>query len=234
MPRGTIVASLLTLLLVTTAATASAICGQEPPISVWPHHGGLAPTNTLLAVKGSKTTSFTLVTAPMSTRPRKTVPLKTTTEPFGLLVQPDPLEPNTSYELRDDADRILSVFTTASTRDTAPPTWKGITKMLPGPKDQRGVELACRELSLHLQGLAQATDDLTSRDDIRYALWVGKTLDYQQPPIAWTTETDELRQAKIFELVFDVPLPPERPLKLGVEAIDLAGNASAPSELTVK
>lgn len=222
-----------TVLFFFVPATAAAVCTRQPPLKVWPHHGGLAPTNAQIVIEG-KVGPLRLVTAPRA-RPRAVLSL--TPAPGGVR-KPPSLEPDTSYELRDDADRVVGVFTTGSLADTAPPTWPGVTKAVtpkpPAKSADEGGPLECSAPTLRLEGEMAATDDLTARTDIRYALWLGETLDYDQPPVTWTTVPDNWREATSFTLTYGLELPKERPLKLGVRAIDLAGNASPPSELTLK
>lgn len=221
-------AAFVSVLLFLAPATASAICGGEPPIKVWPHHGSVAPTNAQIVVEGTAGT-LRLVTAP-GAQPRKEVPLTQT----GNVWKPTALDPSTNYELLS-GDRILGVFTTGTLADSAPPSWPGITKAFPPAKPSKGVQVECAVSTLRLEGAAAASDDLTSRGDIRYALWLGKSIDYTAPPQTWTTIPNDWRSEKTFTLVYPMDdLPKERPLLIGVKAIDLAGNATPASELTLK
>ena len=76
------------------------------------------------------------------------------------------------------------------------------------------------------------------------------TIDYGKRPLTWVA-IDVAQQRSAMKVGTDGPwllsfgnfdgpepesleLPPVRPLRIGVRAIDLAGNASAPSELVLK
>lgn len=165
------------------------------------------------------------------------------------------LAPATVYELQSSTGDILGVFTTGTKTDTTPPSWAGVSSgSLWQPQRGRSIRVPqeCGEELVVLEATAAATDDQTPAADLRYALWAGdpKTaLDYKSPPRTWL-RADHEEQKRLtpasrgtprFTLAFgttetdlmDFELPKTRPLKVGVKAIDLAGNESPPSELTL-
>lgn len=173
-----------------------------------------------------------------------------------------PLMPRTAYEVWSSRRELLGSFKTGPIADTTPPQWIGIKSArawsAPPPKMMNGQKVIsldpeCGAALLSLETDALATDDLTSPDAIRYAVWAepAKTrskIDYETPPRGWvvvsktqprlaaapgTSPTYTLAYGNSEDDVNDIELPTGRPLVIGVRAIDLAGNASAPSERTV-
>lgn len=178
------------------------------------------------------------------------------------LVPAAPLLPRTAYEVWGGG-AIVGAFTTGDATDTSAPTWAGARggKAYVPPKanaqrtTSRVIRLAeeCGEPYVEIESIAPAADDQTPENDIRYALWAGDpkaALDYGKPPFGWCTIDVAAQRSStlngrqpIFVLRYGNTegldddlreLPPMRPLLVGVRAIDLAGNASAPSELVVK
>lgn len=168
-----------------------------------------------------------------------------------------PLSPSTAYELRSSRGEILGVFTTSVLRDERPPTWSGLQSgalyeapaSTPGSGGKKAIApLECGSDRIRLRGTSAATDDQTPTDEIRYALWAGTPgapLPYASPPLTWSTRATYPAQAQSpleFALVYgsteqesmDFELPKGRPLRVGVKAIDLAGNATEASELTLR
>ena len=161
-----------------------------------------------------------------------------------------------------EAPRILATFTTGDRIDDKPPIWAGVTShskvgawphATPPRPQQRakpGVivldALDCGGPGLAFKGLLAATDDDTRAEDLRYAVWMGDPdapIDYTAPPLAYESGTLEPQRSSGMALVvlFGGRLSPngfsfpagKRTVKVGLRAIDLAGNASAPSEQLV-
>ena len=226
------------------ALPAHAVCAQMPPIHVWPHRGVPVPTNARVVVTAPATwrgdATFTLQTAPRRDQPVARVALKeqswrsASVERFELTPLAA-LAPSTAYELRSSRDEVLGIFTTSILEDKRPPAWTGVTRGHLRREKKGAVPLECGVSLIHLEGASEALDDQTTGDDIRYALWAGKSgsaLDYASPPLTWTARPRETRQ---FELNYDdFELPSERPLRVGIKAYDLAANASDPSEVTLE
>jgi hypothetical protein len=231
--------------LLVVPSVAHAICGRTPPMFVSPHRGVAVPTNAQLVLSAPVTwrgdSKLTLVTAPgqrhtaVALTERAWITGKI--QRFELLPSA-PLSPSTAYELRTTRGEIVAVFTTSVLADTRPPTWTGVRSGVVRRFDPRVIGLECGSPEITLSGESAASDDQTTRDDIRYAAWFGKPstpIDYTAPPVTWTRASPDIR----FSLQFgntedsDFDLPPQRPLRIGVKAVDFAGNASAPSELTL-
>jgi hypothetical protein len=242
---ATLIASLL------AGVPAHAVCGQAPPIHVWPHRGVPVPTNARVFVTAPITwrgdATFTLQTAPRKSQRVARIGLKEQswrgggTERFELTPLA-PLAPSTAYELRSSRDEVVGIFTTSVLEDKRPPMWSGVTRGHLWREKKGVIPVECGVPLVHLEGASEAVDDQTTSDDIRYALWAGKPdapLDYAAPPLTWTARA---REAKRFELNVgssipgdnDFELPKERPLRVGIKAYDLAANASDPSEVTLE
>jgi hypothetical protein len=247
MTRGVAIASGVALALAPGAA--SAICGQPPPVDVWPHHdSGAAPTNTRVVIAMARGwrrgATLSLRTAPLPGKPRAPIAATerawTTTDVERATLVPDaPLAPRTAYELWTSRGEIVGLFTTGDAPDTTPPTFRGVegARVL-----ERTGPIECGLPRLVANGKALATDDRTEQRDILYAVWAEPgAIDYTKPPRGWTTAEDD-RRGRGFTLTYgsteqgddDLDLPAKRPLRIGIRAIDLAGNASAPSEVTVR
>lgn len=155
------------------------------------------------------------------------------------------LAPSTVYELQSDAGVIVGVFTTGTRPDTTPPSWVGLTSGRLWQPPKRGgvvrIPMECGDDLVFLESRAAATDDQTPAPSLRYALWAGdpkSPLDYKSPPLTWTTVPETPRHLYLSfgtteESLMDFDLPKTRPLKIGVKVIDLAGNGSPASELTL-
>jgi hypothetical protein len=177
------------------------------------------------------------------------------------LVPEAALSPSTAYEVWNARGEILGAFRTGTTADTTAPTWGGLKsghtyRITPisnvGGHKVITIDMECGEGLLDLFMDAYAEDDQTPASSVRYALWAAappRAIDYTTPPLGWLTISPEQQKLAMrpgtppsYMLDYgttesysnDVVLPAIRPLKVGVRAIDLAGNATAPSELTVK
>lgn len=160
-----------------------------------------------------------------------------------------------------EPSRIVASFETGDTVDTTPPSWSGVTSHeqigvaapAPTPKPSSKVvtldEVGCGGPGLRFLGPSPATDDQTRPEDMRYAIWMANasgSIDYLQPPLAIVRGSAEVHRAPAattLAITFGGSPPPsdfsfpsgagKRPVKVGIRAIDLAGNLSIASERMV-
>lgn len=166
-----------------------------------------------------------------------------------------PLAARTRYEVvrTDKAGKVpilvVGTFTTGDATDEKAPAWSGITShRVSSTEPRKGVVSIAEECgvnAIELEGVA-AEDEGTPAKAMRYAVWIvdqGKAIDYGASPLAILEGNVWPKHGGGNELVVTVPLERDGKLalpngkktaKLGMRAIDLAGNASAPSEITVK
>jgi hypothetical protein len=170
-----------------------------------------------------------------------------------------PLAPDTRYELWLEAPeraRVLGTFVTGRITDTTSPVWSGVTsagfsdqaadaaKAHPGRLQIHECD-AGRELWFRFRA---ATDDVTPPNAVRYGIWIaaaGSSPDYQQPALAYLDpgylQADATGLPSVTVSLggglcqdFDLgALDLVGRRKVGVRAVDVSGNASAPSEVTV-
>jgi hypothetical protein len=241
--------------MVVVPTGAGAICGRAPPVHVWPH-GKTAPTNARIAMTMPKDfragSALSLRTAPVRGAPsRTTIATRNRTwitSDFerAELVPSSALAPRTAYEVWTARGEILGVFTTGDGTDITPPSWVGVKavrfyRTAPRPGIVT-LSMECGSPRLVLDSDTPASDDQTAASDILYALWaepLGTKLDYTKPPRSIVVAGPAFGRG--FTLYFgndsyddDIDLPRANVLTIGVRAIDLAGNASAPSELTAR
>lgn len=151
---------------------------------------------------------------------------------------------HTRYEvwLQDDStthrSRIVAIFTTGDAVDRQAPTWSGITRAF------RHHDLGeCERDEIAILA-PPASDDQTPASQIRYGIWIGRgqgRIDYDAPPLTYAESSPIVQRAGVDRAEVGLSLgseavvrPGERFLKIGLRALDLAGNASTPSETTVK
>jgi hypothetical protein len=157
--------------------------------------------------------------------------------------------------------QVIGTFMTGDAIDQTPPSWLGVTSFqrfgtwpgipLPPPAPRSAAtrnvitldELAdCRGPGVSFSGGPPPTDDATRSEDLRIALWAGdpaQPIDYTAPPLAYLRG---IPQRTSFDVTFGGDAHPSNfsfergklPIKYGLRAVDLAGNVSAPSEITVK
>lgn len=166
-----------------------------------------------------------------------------------------PLTARTRYEVvrTDKAGKVpilvVGTFTTGDATDDRAPAWSGITRhRVSSTEPIKGVvSIAeeCGENAIELEGMA-AEDEGTPATALRYAVWIGdqgKAIDYTASPLAILEGKAWPKHGGGNALVVTVPLERDGKLalpngkktaKIGLRAIDLAGNASAPSEIAVK
>ncbi len=150
------------------------------------------------------------------------------------------------------APLVIALFRVGGEPDRLAPTWAGLTsarwvRRAHGIGGAVVVELECGSPLILLEA-ARAMDDMTSDGAVRFAIWLaqpGAAIDYTTPPLLYAT-ADELGPTLKISLGsteestsnlapsgMDAKTPyPTR--KLGVRAVDLAGNMSAPSEALVR
>jgi hypothetical protein len=126
----------------------------------------------------------------------------------------------------------------------------GLRVASPYPARQRGkgifLLMECMAPGVELVGPAPATDDATPAELIRYALWYSDerraTLDYTAPPRAYLSGTTDLRTHELrlwwgrseMPSAYEHPGKSVRARRIGVRAVDLAGNLSVASEVVVE
>ncbi len=166
-----------------------------------------------------------------------------------------PLAKNTDYELvllRGAETIPYSRFHTTDTTDTTAPTWKGSIEAEFLPPDDCSVACSFR------QGARVEITAPTPRDDrsgVEFvSVWVtdGASIDYAKPPTAHVRSmlpNDDIRDVGVgmpptsVVIVLggagpcqqqSIPLPPHaKRVRVGMKAIDRAGNASAPRDVEV-
>ena len=147
--------------------------------------------------------------------------------------------------------RLLGAFTTDAERDTTPPAFAGLRDATAHPprQQQRGKVIVlmaeCEAPGVELVGPSAATDDATPAELMRYALWYSDDtkakLDYASPPRAYLAGATDSRTHELhlwwggFEMrtAYERPAKGVRARRVGVRAVDLAGNMSAASEVVV-
>ena len=148
------------------------------------------------------------------------------------------LSPNTEYEIvrmDGDAPAPIGTFTTGKRELTGAPAWKGIGKA----HYYKDVPVCCicntADPYAQIELAEKIADD--KLDQYRVAIWMagrdGK-IDYKKPPVTyddagatlWLGHPSTCSPANF-------TFPKQKALKLGFKLVDLAGNASTPSEITL-
>ncbi len=148
--------------------------------------------------------------------------------------------------------RIVASFATGDATDDKPPTWSGITQHRLESldvKDARGrlvIPMECAVNGLFVRSTTPPTDEGTPPDLLRFAIWAGddaKPIDYATAPIAYMKGDRWRSKSGAEEISFTLEMDRDGKLVLpngkksarfGVRAVDVAGNQSAPSEVSVK
>jgi hypothetical protein len=152
---------------------------------------------------------------------------------------------------RQNTSRFVSEFTTGGSLDQQPPTWAGITSaqiarrrffvVHQGNKTIRAMDSGRNDPWLVVNA-PQARDDASPGAQLAYAIWIAGPqgrVDYTRPPVSFLAWRDGRILAGRDEAfsdsdMCDIPSFPfpdvSKPLRIGIRAIDPAGNASAPSE----
>jgi hypothetical protein len=149
---------------------------------------------------------------------------------------------------------IVGAFTAGETSDTTPPAWSGVASGSLVTRWRGGMingvfQLApeCGDDLVSLTAATSAHDDATKDEQLVYAIWAEpptKLIDYTTPPRSFVAfDASMMMQGARgpmhlgfgnTEYMNDLDLPKARPLRVGVRVLDLAGNATPPSELTLK
>jgi len=156
--------------------------------------------------------------------------------------------------------RSIGTFNVGAEIDARAPVWKGLTRAeilgrrpQSSGKDAGGVIVessASRDRPWLIAEAPAATDGATTGSTpaaaMAYGLWVastpGATIDYTRPPVSYVSRRKGVilagRDAAYPENdLCDLPLLPlpsgQTTLRVGIRAVDWAGNASPPSEVTV-
>lgn len=171
-----------------------------------------------------------------------------------------PLRARTRYEVwyveshGATRPRVVGTFVTGTATDLTAPTWSGITKaarnvpvQVPG---QRAlvVPLECGSDGVDVEVRAPA-DDLTPDAQMRFVMWIedaNAKIDYARAPLLYEAAYPIASLNKTAPPKLEINLgtvethanwaipKAVRAVKIGVKAIDLAGNVSAVSEVVVK
>lgn len=146
--------------------------------------------------------------------------------------------------------KVVAIFKVAGEPDRLAPTWTGLTSARWVRRARAGsvvIEPECGAPLIQLEG-ARATDDMTSDVAVSFAIWLaqpGAAIDYARPPLLYA-RADELgstlrialgnteETTSNFATAAANAKTPYPAIKLGVRAVDLAGNMSAPSEALVR
>jgi len=189
-----------------------------------------------------------LRTAPMAGKPRKDIPtdVRESVSAETATVELVPralLAPNTRYDVWHEAEgdahprRVVATFVTSDITDLVPPNFRGIKS---AHRVTSAVE--CESDGIVVSVWA-ATDSVTPAAQLRYGVWVphgDAVIDYNAPPTV-IVAAEEL-QTRIpdpgtVQLSLGAGALPDfvvpknvRTLRLGIRALDLAGNASPASE----
>jgi hypothetical protein len=151
------------------------------------------------------------------------------------------LLPQTHYQVSMTVagakESSLGEFVTGTAEDTVAPTWKGI-----GRAELVHKPAVCCDCSTGdpyvLVTVGEAGGEPAARA-LRWAVWLGDPagkIDYGAPPAALVTSTSGylwLGHASICSPA-NLALPRARSMRLGIKAVDLAGNQSDASEVIVK
>lgn len=172
------------------------------------------------------------------------------------IVPTSPLAPNARYEIWSVEERnrlpdvLRGTIKTGSKRDDAPPTWSGEKRLMAEPpakpvkRKGRRIEITLREWS-GLRLFGDNAEDAEGR--VLYAVWVPNpdgTFDYSRPAAGHAWAVDEIWRKDGFlgtlgwpgwcaPSNFKVPERGGKPLRLGLAAVDLAGNRSQTVEVEV-
>lgn len=145
------------------------------------------------------------------------------------------LTPNTEYEvvqLDGDVSRVVGSFTTGMREVTGTPAWKGVAKA----SYFKAVPVCCACMTADPYAELELADK-PGKDAASYrvGIWMaggdGK-IDYRKPPVTYESLTATLWLGHPSTCgPANFSFPRSRRLKLGLRLVDLAGHASAPSEV---
>ncbi|HKA87574.1 MAG TPA: hypothetical protein VKE22_07905 [Haliangiales bacterium] len=151
-----------------------------------------------------------------------------------------PLAPATRYSVHVSVggkDSLLGQVVTGDAADTTAPTFEGVTKAAVVVEGVSPGRCTTGEAYVVLT-IGAAKDDATPPQALRYRVWLADdqgAIDYDRPPTAIVAARGgELHLGRPSICTAKSFVLPDRPtFKLGVKAVDLAGNASAPSVVEV-
>jgi hypothetical protein len=178
------------------------------------------------------------------------------------LVPRQPLLPGRRYQIvvsrgARTAVAHTSVFTTGASNDATPPMWKGVNAgrvvdaprifaYTPGrPEVRRITSSADRDHPWIAVEAPEASDDGTPSASLQYGAWIaGGTgvIDYSKPPltyVSWREGHLLLGRDEAYpeDDLCDLPMVPfprdAGRFRLGLRAVDWAGNRSTPSEIVL-
>jgi hypothetical protein len=231
-------------------STADACTCKRPVIEVWPLSTAALPLNAQIRItwsegqQGSPSgdgAAITLVTskgAEVATHRKSWISGAVHTL---VLTPKKALAPQSDYlvKMPGTADRgVLDRFTTGTTSDDSPPTWKGIaeTRYVDEParccncssgKPYAVIEIAEDSLALR--------DDQTAAEDLVFGVWPARgpvdstTLLAIAPAWSGTIRLGEWSTCAPRNFT----LPAARPARFRIAPIDLAGNVGTPAEITI-
>ncbi len=173
------------------------------------------------------------------------------------LVPSAPLRARTRYDVwyveehGATRPRVVGTFTTGSATDITAPTWNGIVRATSNvPTQVPGKKIVTMHVECEADGVdvdvRAPTDDMTPPAQMRYVLWIEDVkakIDYVRTPLlyeaAYPIDTTAPPRFEInlgtAETRANWEIPKGvRAVKIGVRAIDLAGNVSVVSEVVVK
>jgi hypothetical protein len=173
-----------------------------------------------------------------------------------------PLELGQRYEIvvsGGEATRAVhtSAFMVGSSTDDTPPTWTGVSAgrvvhpprvfaVIPGRPDAVAItSSADRDQPWIVAEAPEADDDGTPSASLQYGVWmtgVGSVIDYTKPPLTYLSwragrllaGRDEAYPENSLCDLPRVPFPSDAGrFRLGLRAVDWAGNVSTPSEIVL-
>lgn len=150
------------------------------------------------------------------------------------LVPRVPLRPQAEYVVQlltsEGPQRLGGGLRTGTTRDERAPVWQGIkSAVYEPPVRSKGPGGDCRQLWDHDRQVALKIHEATDESVVHYAVWLALPWDkvqYEETPHAYLTP----RQGSL--VVEQLPETAPR-LRIGVRAVDAAGNLSPPSEVVL-
>ena len=152
------------------------------------------------------------------------------------------LRRHTSYEIvvdhperRDVPTRTLGPFRTGADVDVAAPVWNGVTKATLAPRSNGKWGPSGPTATFHF---GAAGDESTANEELRFGVWLPDgqgRFDYAKPPTTYASAHGGGQfvltgGAPCGWATFRFPIT----TRLGVRAIDLAGNMGSPSEVRLE
>jgi hypothetical protein len=149
------------------------------------------------------------------------------------------LDPNTTYEVvmvkGQGAPQPVGSFATGKTALTGPPAFQGIAKA----NYYKAVPVCCMCMTDDPYAVLELRDKFPDSkvNQMRFAVWMSDAagkIDYTKTPTTYHYGSDSLYLGHPSTCSSaNFTFPKQKALKLGVKLVDLAGNASAASEVTL-